>query len=247
MGRIQGLRATVTVGALGLVLAGCGQRSAPASTAPYEGVQELPEQLAADGTTIVVGDPRARTTVRVYEDPRCPVVEEYERTGAAALTEMTLARKTKTEYVFASFKDGSLGGDGSKRAVNSLRAALEAGKFAEYHAVLFENQQEAEESGGFTTAMLLELAGEVKGLRGKAFDSAVTTMKYQPFVTASQAAYQEVDGPDPAGPGTPSVMINEKELPDEMLGVVVEPAVFTRLLIDIHHKRGIWRNGVDVL
>ncbi|WP_420716615.1 thioredoxin domain-containing protein [Streptomyces sp. H27-H1] len=84
--------------------------------------------------TIVVGDPAAATTVQLYEDPRCPVVEEFEATGAPALREMTLRRKTKTEYTLASFRDDRVGGDGSKRAVDALRAALDAGKFTEYHA-----------------------------------------------------------------------------------------------------------------
>ncbi|MGW7465361.1 DsbA family protein [Streptomyces xantholiticus] len=127
-----------------------------------------------------MGDPAAQTTVRVYEDPLCPVVAEFELTGGASvLRDRTVGRQVKTEYTFASFRDERVGGDGSKRAVNALRAALDAGKFAEYHAVLFQHQPEAEVSGGYTTDYLLKLAGDVKGLRSKEFDHAVTTMKYR--------------------------------------------------------------------
>ncbi|GAA3122741.1 DsbA family protein [Streptomyces rectiviolaceus] len=202
-------------------------RSRPA---PYAGVGELPEELAADGTTIVVGDPAAATTVRLYEDPRCPVVEEFEATGAPALREMTLRREAKTEYTLASFRDDRMGGDGSKRAVNALRAALEAGKFTEYHTVLFENMTESELAGGYTTASLLKLAGEVEGLRGKPFDSAVATMKYKDFVTASEKTYEAAGGDDPRGPGTPTVAVNGTQVTGDLYGSLFDKESFDLLL-----------------
>lgn len=75
-----------------------------------------------------------------------------------------LDRRTRTEYTMASFLDDRLGGGGSKKAVNALRAALGEGKFVEYHEVLYANQPE-ESVDGYTTTALLDLAGEVEGLR----------------------------------------------------------------------------------
>ncbi|MFF1678245.1 hypothetical protein ACFVYG_19675 [Streptomyces sp. NPDC058256] len=51
--------------------------------------------------------------------------------------------------------------------------------------MLYQNQPE-EVVDGFTEAYLLELVGEVDGLRGQAFHSAVKTMKYRDFVTKSE-------------------------------------------------------------
>ncbi|GGR80375.1 hypothetical protein GCM10010284_11980 [Streptomyces rubiginosohelvolus] len=210
---------------------------APAPPA-YAGVGELPEELAADGTTVVVGDPAAATTVRLYEDPRCPVVEEFEEfeaTGAPALREMTLRREAKTEYTLASFRDDRVGGDGSKRAVNALRAALDAGKFTEYHAVIFENMVVNELAGGYTTASLLKLADQVEGLRGETFDSAVTTMKYEDFVTASQKAYEAAGGDDPRGPGTPTVAINGTKVEGDRHNWLFERESFAALLASVRN------------
>lgn len=169
-------------------LAACGQQDGLAGT--YRSVEELPEELGRDGTTVTVGDPRALVTVHLYEDPRCPVCEEFEISGAGPdLREATLEGTAKTQYTLASFLDDRVGGSGSKKAVNALRAALEEGKFAEYHEVLYANQPE-EVVDGYTDAFLLELAGQVEGLRGPEFDDAVRTMKYRGFVTASQKAYE---------------------------------------------------------
>lgn len=205
----------------------------------YQSVQDLPERRDADGTTIEVGNPRARSTVQVYEDPRCPVVEEFERTGATALQALLLEGKVKARYTFASFKDDRLGGDGSKRAVNALRAAAEKGMFVEYHAALFANQAEVESSGGFTTARLLKLAGEVPGLRDDTFDRAVKTMKYRSFVTASQRAYEHT-GDDPIGPGTPTVIVNGHNIDGGLFAVNFDAKVFGLLVRDLQARPGAW-------
>ncbi|WP_373315182.1 DsbA family protein [Streptomyces lanatus] len=222
---------------LGMSLAGCGERRVP-----YEGLDEVSEKLAADGTTIVVGDPSAAVAVHLYEDPRCPVCEEFETTGAAPeLREAVVRRKVYAQYTLASFLDDRVGGSGSKKAVNALRAALEEGKFAEYHRVLYDNQPE-EAVDGFTDAYLLELAGQVDGLRGPAFDSAVKTMKYRAFVTASEKAYERAGGKEePEGPGTPTAVINDVRIPVDYNGLLFEGEVFADLLKRIQEEPDDWQ------
>lgn len=61
----------------------------------------------------------------------------------------------------ASFLDPRLGGSGSKKAVNALRAALEERKFADCHVVLCQNQP-PEKVDGFTDPRLLQLASTAR-------------------------------------------------------------------------------------
>ncbi|MGV9289483.1 DsbA family protein [Streptomyces sp. NPDC003719] len=241
---VRGGRWVVLCAATVLVLSGCGRTGAEARP-DFAAAQELPERLAEDGVTILVGDPDATTRVRLYEDPRCPVCEEFETTGGAPeLREAMLARRVRTEYTLASFLDDRVGGTGSKKAVNALRAALEEGKFVEYHEVLYANQPE-ESVDGYTDAFLLELAGRVKGLRGPAFDAAVRTMKYRSFVTASQKAYERAGGAaEPGGPGTPTAVIDGKRIPLEYSGVLYDGDTFAGLLLEIHRNPEQWRRTV---
>ncbi|MFD9791873.1 DsbA family protein [Streptomyces sp. NPDC059070] len=229
----------VWVGAGAVLLAGCGGgtggESGSAARRPgvtaYASVAAVPERLAADGTTIVVGDPRAPVTVALLEDPRCPVCEEFEGTGGGGpvLRDAVVRRTVRTRYTLASFLDDRLGGGGSKRAVNALRAALDAGKFTEYHEVLYGNQPQ-ESTDGFTTARLLDLAAQVPGLRGPAFDAAVRTMRYRDFVAASERAYEARGTERGQGPGTPTAEIDGYRVPVDANAVLFDAHAFTGLL-----------------
>ncbi|MGY4918488.1 DsbA family protein [Streptomyces sp. 900116325] len=197
------IRTVAIATVLGLALAACGTRTGYATEA------DMPESLGADGTTIVVGDEAAGTTVRLFEDLRCPVCEEFETQGAGAeLNKLTQKGSVQVHYTLASFLDDRLGGNGSKKAANALRAALAEGKFVEYHQVLYANQPD-EAVDGFTDEFLLKMASRVEGLRGPGFDAAVRTMKYQGFVDASEKAFQ-----DSSAVGTPTVELRGVELPE---------------------------------
>ncbi|MFF0461216.1 DsbA family protein [Streptomyces mexicanus] len=169
------------------------------------------ESLAPDGTTVRVGSPQAKTVVHVYEDLRCPVCEDFEtRGGGEALRDLVRSGQVRAEYTLASFLDDKLGGQGSEKAANALRAALEAGRFAEYHDVLFAHQPE-ESVDGYTDAFLLEMASRVKGLRGPEFDAAVKDMKYRGFVTASEKAFESS-----GATGTPTLKVDGKTVDGQL-------------------------------
>lgn len=245
-----GMRAAVACATAVLVLAGCGEgpdRSTGSQTGsdkPYASAGQVPERLGGDGTTIQVGDPGAPTVVRVYEDPRCPGCREFEVAGGGpALSEAVLERRVRAEYVFASFLDDSHGGDGSKKAVNALRAALDESRFMEYHEVLYAAQPEAG-AEEYTDARLLELAEKVPGLRGPAFDAAVTSMKHRSFVTASERAYERAGGAhEPNGPGTPTAFIDDKRVSETLRGVLYDEEAFGELLRQIGRDPEGWQDS----
>ncbi|WP_228396218.1 DsbA family protein [Streptomyces sp. RB17] len=237
-----GRRLTVAVltGVLGAAVVSCGPRHPVAAAddgqqtsgkADYARSADVPEQVEPDGTSVLVGDPQARITVHLYEDPRCPYCKQFETSGGGpVLTKWILRRKVKVEYTMASFLDGRLGGNGSKKAVNALRAAVQKGKFAEYHAVLYQNQP-SEEVDGFTDARLLQLASKVKGLRSPSFDTAVKSMKYRDFVDSSEKVFDAAGHYNGhAGPGTPTAEVNGYRIPVEYSGLLYKADLFDKYL-----------------
>ncbi len=212
--------AVVAATALGLSAAACssgssGSGSGASSQAELTAksspdaatLAKLPAQV--EGAEIVVGDPKAPHTVTVYEDPRCPFCKHFEEGGAGAVAQLAAEGKVKIRYTIASFLDGNFGGDGSKRAVNAMRAAVEQGKFPEFHAAVFASQPENERDDAFTADNLLKIADKVPGLRGAAFDKAVREDAYKDFVSAAEKAFEDsgvrnspvvlIDGKRPEG------------------------------------------------
>ncbi|WP_329120738.1 DsbA family protein [Streptomyces sp. NBC_01465] len=177
---------------------------------------------AVTGSKIVVGDADAPHTATVYVDPRCPYCQKFEEGGGVALAQAAAEGQVKVEYQIASFLDARLGGSGSAKAANALRASAEEGKgkFAQFQAALFASQP-GEETDGFTDANLLKIADSVPGLRTAAFDKAVRDNTYAGFVAQSQKDFAA------KASGTPTVVVDGKTVKDEAM---YETAAFTAYL-----------------
>ncbi|WP_240139215.1 DsbA family protein [Streptomyces sp. MUM 178J] len=160
------------------------------------------EQLA-----IPVGAPDAPSTLTVWEDFRCPACAAFENTLRDTIHDMTEQGQLKVEYRLATIIDGNLGGNGSKRAANAAACAQDAGHFAAYHDVLFEDQPPETDDAYADNDKLIELAGKVEGLDTPAFRQCVQDGTYSAWVNESNQAFQ-----DGGFRGTPTVLLNGESI-----------------------------------
>lgn len=163
-----------------------------------------------DGTLIAYGDSGAKTTIKVYEDLRCPYCAEFERELGPTLKRMVDSGKVRVEFHLAAFLDKSLGGQGSKTGLAALGAAVNESpeKFLSFHDVLFAHQPAKESDDDFgSTAKLLELADRVPGLRTSSFNKAVKEQTYAPWADKVADAFYDSDVT-----GTPTVKADGKTL-----------------------------------
>ncbi|WP_045876013.1 thioredoxin domain-containing protein [Pseudofrankia sp. DC12] len=165
----------------------------------------LPATATGQDNGIVVGRAAAPVTVDFYEDFQCPVCRQFETTTGPTVRSLIDAGKIKTVYHMMSF----IGPD-SVRAANAGAAAADAGKFEDYHTVLFANQP-TENSGGFSNDKLIQLGSQV-GLTSPAFTGAVKSGKFDGYVAkvADSASRRGVTG-------TPTVMVDGKTLSQDQL------------------------------
>ncbi|MFC5723126.1 thioredoxin domain-containing protein [Streptomyces gamaensis] len=136
-----------------------------------------------NGTEVVVGDPNAKETLTVYEDPRCPACEMFENGAGPQLQQDVKDGRYKVRYILANFIDNPAGGTGSKNAVNALGAALNVSPeaFTAYKEKLYAkgNHPDERDDAFADDKRLLEIADQVPALKGnKDFEKNVTEHTY---------------------------------------------------------------------
>ncbi|MEU6969383.1 thioredoxin domain-containing protein [Kitasatospora aureofaciens] len=162
-----------------------------------------------DGTVITYGKADAPHTMEVYEDFRCPVCKHFEAANGQTVKEITQDGQIKVEYHLAAFLDKNLGGKGSRTALAAAGAALNEGvdKFKAFHDVLYANQPDEREDGFGDVNHLLDLAGQVPGLKTDAFVKAVTDRTYAPWAAKVADAFNNSQVT-----GTPTVKVDGKPI-----------------------------------
>ncbi|MFF2142849.1 DsbA family protein [Kitasatospora sp. NPDC058190] len=162
-----------------------------------------------DGTVITYGKADAPHTMEVYEDFRCPVCKHFEAANGQTVKEITQEGQIKVEFHLAAFLDKNLGGKGSRTALAAAGAALNEGvdKFKAFHDVLYANQPDERADGFGDVNHILDLAGQVPGLKTDAFVKAVTDKTYAPWAAKVADAFN-----DSGVTGTPTVKVDGKPI-----------------------------------
>jgi protein-disulfide isomerase len=160
-----------------------------------------------DSLAIPVGKDGAKSTLTVWEDFRCPACQAFEVAYRPVLHELADAGKLKIEYHLVRLIDGNLGGSGSLRAANAAACAQDAGRFRDYHDVLYANQPKETDDAFADDDKLIELAGKVKGLDSPAFRKCVKDGTHNSWVDKANQAFR-TGGFN----GTPTVLLGGKNI-----------------------------------
>ena len=170
-------------------------------------VQSFPAPSAhtAEGGVLLGGAGATRRMV-LYEDPQCPYCRQFEERCGELLRTIRHQGNLGTEYRMRAFL-----GPESVRADNALALAAEEQAFEEMRQELFRSQP-PEGTGGFTATDLL-LFGRRVGLTGANYVSGVNDGRFEMWVRASEAIFQQQDPQ-----GTPAAWLD---------GQPVEPRVLT--------------------
>ncbi|MFE1319540.1 DsbA family protein [Kitasatospora phosalacinea] len=210
--RRRGLTVGVSIAAAVAVVAG-GTALAVSTAAKDDGSSAsavAPAHASAtDSTVVVYGRADAPHTLSVYEDFRCPVCQAFETSAGKTVQQLADQGDYKIEYHLATFLDDNLGGTGSKAALAAAGAALNEGvdKFKAFHDVLYANQPAETEDGFGDVNHLLDLAGQVPGLKTETFTKAVTEGTYKGWAAKVSTAFNKS-----GVSGTPTVELDGKQL-----------------------------------
>jgi protein-disulfide isomerase len=175
-----------------------------------------------NGTTVVIGKSSAKKTLKVYEDPRCPICASFEQTVGSTVDKDIEGGKYKIQFIGGTFLDGDqlkddkIGsrGEGSKNAMSALGAALNVSPeaFLKYKTALYSEKWHPEESDDKFKSddYLIKVADTVSELKNNTtFQNAVKKGTYDAWALAMSKAFDtNKDGVT----GTPSFVMNGKQL-----------------------------------
>jgi protein-disulfide isomerase len=162
---------------------------------------------------VIIGDKTSKNTLNEYEDMRCPVCAAYEQDAGAAVLQGAKDGKYKISYTFGTFLDDKNGGNGSKKALSALGAALNVSTdaFEQYHTLLYSKAVHPDETKDeFNSAdHLIQLAQQIPALKGNTtFSDAVKNGTFDKWALTMSAKFNNTPGVQ----GTPTVMVNGQPL-----------------------------------
>ncbi|MFH8341048.1 DsbA family protein [Streptomyces sp. AM6-12] len=167
-----------------------------------------------NGTTVVIGKASAKKTLKMYEDPRCPVCAQFEQTVGPTLHKDIEDGKFKYQYVGATFLDAHDNGEGSKNALSALGAALNVSPeaFLDYKSALYSTKWHPDENDDKfkDDSYLIKIADTVPALKNNTtFQNAVKKGTYDAWAMAMSKQFDDnKDGVT----GTPGFVMNGKQL-----------------------------------
>jgi protein-disulfide isomerase len=163
--------------------------------------------VAAQGDTIVTGNPQAPVTIDVYEDFMCPICGEFEKAYHQQLDQAAADGKAKVVYhPVAILDDYSVPPGYSTLAASATFCATQAGIFPRFHDSLFAAQP-AERGPGRTIAQLQQLGHSLGA--GDSFTRCVQAGPQPRVATATETASRYISGlRSDHRFGTPSVVVN---------------------------------------
>jgi hypothetical protein len=140
----------------------------------------------------------AAVSLTVFEDMRDPATLAFENTYGATLRRLVASGVANVYYRETTGVDTAQGGSGSLQAGNALGCAMDAKKFADYRAVLL-NEQPAESDDAFASkSHLIDLAKKVEGLDTDVFRACVNNGDHKVWVQDSTKDFAAANlGPVP--------------------------------------------------
>jgi protein-disulfide isomerase len=172
------------------------------------------------GTTVVIGKSTAPKTLKVYEDPRCPICAQFEQTVGSTVTKDIADGKFKIQYIGGTFIDNKDNGQGSKNALSALGAALNVSDdaFLAYKTALYSAKWHPDETTDKfkDDNYLIQVAQTVPALKDNTkFQDDVKKGTYDAWAMAMSKTFDDnKDGVT----GTPSFVMNGKMLTADSQG-----------------------------
>ena len=161
---------------------------------------------------VELGRSGARVSIEVYEDPLCANCKTFDETAGPQLQSWINSSTASVKYFVLSYLNSQSATEYSSRAAAAMYCAADAGRFLEYHDIVFGDQPTP---GSDITDDELIADGPRAGITGAqqtAFSHCVTSKKYADLVSkiSDQASQSGILA-------TPTLLVDGKPVQDVSL------------------------------
>lgn len=149
----------------------------------------------------------------IWEDFQCPACKAVEDANGAGIRALAESGAVQLVYRPTAFLDANLQNDSSTRAIAAFGCAVDAGKAADFHDVVYKNQPE-KEGTGYTDEQLLQFGADA-GITGADYDTYKACFEartYLPWAANTTSAFYASKVP-----GTPYATLNGAPLESAIL------------------------------
>ncbi len=209
--RAERRKKRITIGvAAALVMVVGGGIAVQATRSTADSASTVPSGTTSDGYGVMIGASDAPVLVELYEDFMCPACGRFEEATGDELREMTADETVRLVYRPMAFLDGASTTRYSTRALNAAACAVDAGRFSQYHSVLFKSRPE-EGGPGLSDDTLVALGADA-GVRGGEFADCVEDLRFERWTQGATDAASKSGVVQ-----TPTVLIDGQPLADMSL------------------------------
>ncbi|KAA8886250.1 thioredoxin domain-containing protein [Nocardia colli] len=205
-----GRRLAVALSGAVVLIAGCTSTASVYPQLSKTAAATEAEISEGDQPSVTVGPSAAKSQLTIWEDFRCSACRRFEQTFHSTIRRLQDSGQLKSEYHLVTSIDDKVGGIGSLAAANAALCAQDAGKFLEYHDVLYANQPDEADDRFADPQFLVQLAGQMNGLVTESFIECVHTGSHDTVVDQSHSSFIGEQYR-----GTPTVFLNGKNLSDD--------------------------------
>lgn len=167
-----------------------------------------PQAKNAKASGIHIGSTDAPVKMVVFEDFRCPVCQEVEKTVEPTYRQYVEDGKLQITYHPARIIDSHDNGTGSLNGANAAACAQDQSQFLPLHDLLYANQPDETTDPWSDKSKVLAIANQIPALKASAdFQACVTGGTHNGWVQANADNFNKL-----GLPGTPTVFIDGQQL-----------------------------------
>jgi len=218
------------------VLVAIGVHAASKNAGGVDSKAALPAGVTSDTYGVKVGSAWSATNadsipkLELWEDFQCPACKNLEDSSGAVISGLSKAGKLRVEYRPTIFLDANLQGentsngnpDSSLESTMAFGCAVDSGKAAQFHTIVFANQPAEGKGYSFNTLSGFAQSAGISGTELTKFNDCLSSKKYNGWVQNSYAKFNA------AGiTSTPTGILNGKTVDNNVL---YDPKALTKAI-----------------